>query len=578
MEGPALDWETLPARVEAVIAERIGRVPERLQDALTLASVEGETFTAEVVARVRAADEREMVGHLSSELDRRHRLVSAQGVLRMDSQRLSLSLYRFRHILFQRYLYNSLDPVERVHLHQAVGTALEALYGEGAEEIAVQLARHFQEAGIAEKAVDYLRQAGERAVRMSANEEAIAHFTRGLALLETLPDTPERARQELPLQLALGVSLQATKGYGVPEVGHAFARARQLCQQVGETPQLFPALGLLLIFYATRGEHQKACEIGGQLLHLAERAEDPLLVALAHWQLGVELLFLGELAEAQAHLEQVIAFYDPQQHHALAFTYGLDPGVMSLSAMSWTLWALGYPEQALQRSRKAMALAQELSHPLNLALAQVYAGTLHAFCRDWQTAQELAETCIRLSTEQGFPYWITGGFICGGWALAEQGQAEEGVAQIRQGIAGLRATGTELLTVFGLAVLAEAYRKAGQAEEGLAALAEALATAHRNGERWYEAEVHRLKGELLRMQGADAAEVEACFRQAVEVARQQQAKSWELRAAMGLCRLWQEQGKREEARQMLAEIYGWFTEGLDTPDLKEARALLEELS
>jgi predicted ATPase/DNA-binding SARP family transcriptional activator len=587
VEGPALDWETLPARVEAIIAERIGRLPERLQDALTLASVEGETFTAEVIARVRAADEQEVVGRLSGQLDRRHRLVSAQGVLRRDpalsgtkgGQRLSL--YRFRHILFQRYLYSSLDPVERSHLHQAVGTALEALYGEGTEEIAaiaVQLARHFQEAGIAEKAVGYLRQAGERAVRMSAHEEAIAHFTRGLELLEALPDTPERARRELPLQLALGVSLQATRGYGVPEAGHAFARARELCRQVGETPQLFPVLALLLIFYSIQGEHQTGHEIAEQLLNLAERAEDPLLVAIAHWQLGVQLLFMGELTEAQAHLEQMIAFYDPQQHQALAFLYGLDPGVMTLSVMSWMLWALGYPEQALKRSREALALAQELSHPLSLALAQVYVGTLHAFCRDWQTVQELAEACVRLSTEQGLPYWITGGLACGGWALAEQGQTEKGIAQIHQSITGLQAMGAELLVPFVRTVLAEVYGKAGRAEEGLVASAEALAIVDRTKERWYEAEVHRLQGELLRMQGADPAKVEACFRQAIEVARQQQAKSWELRAVMSLCRLWQEQGKREEARQMLAGIYGWFTEGFDTPDLKEARVLLEELS
>jgi DNA-binding SARP family transcriptional activator len=250
IEGPALDWETLPARVEAVIAERIGRLPQPLRDALQAASVEGETFTAEVVARVRAADEREMVGRLSGELDRRHRLVRAQGILRMDSQRLSR--YRFRHILFQKYVYNSLDKVERVHLHEAAGTALEALYGEGAEEIAAiapQLAWHFQEAGITEKAIDYLRQAGDRAVRLSANEEAIAHFTRGLALLETLPDTPERAQGELALRLALAAPLQATRGYAAPEVGHVYARARQLCQQIGDTPQVFPTLWLLNSFY-----------------------------------------------------------------------------------------------------------------------------------------------------------------------------------------------------------------------------------------------------------------------------------------------------------------------------------------
>ncbi|MFB0537260.1 MAG: hypothetical protein ACETWR_20040 [Anaerolineae bacterium] len=587
VEGPALDWETLPVRVEAVIAERIGRLPERLQDTLTLASIEGETFTAEVIARVRAADEGEVVGRLSGELDRRHRLVSAQGVLRTDpalsgtkgGQRLSV--YRFRHILFQRYLYNSLDQVERAHLHQAVGTALEALYGEEVGEIAAvapQLARHFQEAGIGEKAVAYLHQAGDRALRMSAHQEAIAHFTQGLELLEALPDTPKRAQQELAIQIGLGVSLELTRGYAAPEVGRVFARARELCRQMGETPQLFPVLGLLLSFYCARGEPQKGREIGEQLLNLAEQAEDPLLVTVAHWMLGWCLLFLGELAQAQTHLERMVVFYDPQQHHSMAFVYGQEPGVTSLSVTSWALCALGYPEQALRRSREALVLAQELSHPLSLALAQVYAGILRMFCGDWQTVQEFAEACIRLSTEHGSPYWLSGGLICHGWALAEQGQAEEGIAQVREGIAILRATGAEMLMPFILATLAEACGKAGQVEEGLAAVAEALAAVDRTGERFYEAEVYRIKGELLRMQGADEAEVEACFQHAIEVARQQQAKSWELRAVMSLCRLWQEQGKREEARQRLAEVYDWFTEGFDTPDLKEAKALLEALS
>lgn len=329
IEGPALDWETLPPRVEAVIAERIGRLPQPLRDALQAASVEGETFTAEVVARVRAGDEREMVGRLSGELDRRHRLVRAQGILRMDSQRLSR--YRFRHILFQKYVYNSLDKVERVHLHEAAGTALEVLYGEGAEEIAVQLARHFQEAGITEKAIDYLRQAGDRAVRLSANEEAIAHFTRGLALLETLPDTPERAQGELTLQLAQAAPLVALKGYAAPEVGRAYGRARQLCQQIGETPQVFPTLWLLNGFYGIRAELQTAIELGEQMLRLAQRAEDPLLEAQAHLSLGWILLSLGDFAQARAHLEHMIAFYDPQQHRSLAFDYGEDPGVISLT-------------------------------------------------------------------------------------------------------------------------------------------------------------------------------------------------------------------------------------------------------
>jgi predicted ATPase/predicted negative regulator of RcsB-dependent stress response len=578
IEGPALDWQTLPVRVEAVIAERIGRLAQPLQATLRVASVEGETFTAEVVARVQAADAREMAEHLSHELDRKHRLVHAQGILRLDGQRLSH--YQFRHILFQRYLYSSLDRVERGHLHEEVGNALEALYGEGGEgtaAIALQLARHFQEAKIVGKAVGYLRQAGDRAVRLSAHEEAGAHLSRALALLETLPDTPERAQQELALLLALGMTLQAVRGYSAPEVGRAYDRAYELCRQLGKTPQIFPLLGLLCTYYTTRGDYHTACEIVGQLLRLAEQAEDPLLIAVAHWLYSVPLYMLGELAQAQAHLEHVIAFYDPQQHHTLAFVYGLDPGVVSLSVMSWMLWALGYPEQALKRNREAIGLAQELSHLPSLAWAQSYADALFIFCRDWQAAQSYADALIRLSAERGFEYWRATGLMGHGWALAQQGQTEEGIAQLREGIAASRAVGNEALGVFQRAILAEAYYKAGQAEEGLAVVAEALAVVQRHTERFYEAEVYRLKGELLLLQG-DEAEAEASFQQAIKVARRQQAKSWELRATTSLCRLWQKQGKREEARQMLAEIYGWFTEGFDMPDLKEAKALLEESS
>jgi predicted ATPase/DNA-binding SARP family transcriptional activator len=585
VKGTALDWETLPPRVEAVIAERIGRLPKGLQDALTLASVEGETFTAEVVAEVRGIDEQEVVGSLSGELGRRHRLVKAQGIVHADGQ--CRSLYRFRHILFQKYLYSSLDRVEQAYLHRAVGTALEALYGEGTNEIALQLARHFQQAGIADKAVDYLREAGERAVRMSAHEEAIAHFSRGLEVLETLPETPARDQQELALRVGLGVSLQATRGYGAPEVGRTYARAYELCRQasnrglvrgMGGMPQPFPVLGLLLMFYSVHGEHHKADEIAEQLLELAEQAEDPLLVAVARWQRGVESLYLGEFAEARAHLEKVIAFYRPQEHHSLAFRYGLDPGVMSLSAISWALWALGYPEQALRRSREALALARELSHPPSLTLAYVYACTTHGFCRDWPTVQLSAEKCMQLSTDHGLQYWSTGGLLCRGSALAAQGRTEEGMVQLREGIAMARSMGTELMMPHGLVRLAEACRRAGQAQKGLAAVADALATVNRTGERFCEAEAHRLKGELLWLEGADEADVETCFLRAIEVARRQRATSWELRAVMSMSRLWQEQGKEQEARRLLADAYDRFTEGFETPDLQEARSLLEALS
>jgi DNA-binding SARP family transcriptional activator/predicted ATPase len=574
VEGPALDWETLPARVEAVIAERVGRLTQPLQDALRAASVEGETFTAEVVARVRVTDEREMVGRLSSELDRRHRLVRAQGILRLDSQ--PLSRYRFRHILFQRYLYTSLDRVERAQLHEATGNVLEALYGEEVPEIAVQLARHFQEAGVVEKAVGYLHQAGNRAVRLSANEEAIAHFTRGLELLKTLPDTPERVQQELALQLAVGAPLQAIKGYGAPEALCAADRARELCEQIGETPQLLPALFMLANFYHARAEHRKSLELAEQILHVAQRIEDPVQVTLSHMGLGANLLHLGELTLARGHLEQVIAFYDAHQHRALSFLVGHDPGVFCLSWSAWVLWLLGYPDQALRRGQEALALAEELEHPMTLSMAMLVAGSIfHQLRRECQAVQTWAEALIRFSTEQRLLVYQAAATILLGWVQSEEGQVEEGISYIRQGLANVQALGIGMNLTHFLGLLAEGYGKAGQAEEGLCVLAEALAFVEKTGERYYEAELHRLKGKLLLAQG-NQAEAEASLHKAVEVARQQSAKSWELRATVSLCRLWQKQGKGEEARQMLAEIYGWFTEGFGTPDLKEAKALLDQ--
>ena len=272
VEGPALDWDALPARVEGVIEKRIGWLEAEAREALTVASVEGEEFTAEVVARVQAVDERGLVRRLSGELEKQHHLVSAQGIRRLGAQRLSL--YRFRHNLFQKYLYGSLDEVERVYLHEDVGNVLEALYGTQAGEISVQLARHFQEAGIAERAIDYLQQAANRAVRLSANWEAVAHLSKALELLGTLPDTPERTQQELTLQITLGQSLVAVKGYGALEAEQAFARARTLCESMGQTIRIFPVLRGLWNHYILRAELETAQELAEQLLELAQRMQD----------------------------------------------------------------------------------------------------------------------------------------------------------------------------------------------------------------------------------------------------------------------------------------------------------------
>jgi predicted ATPase len=362
-------------------------------------------------------------------------------------------------------------------------------------------------------------------------------------------------------------------------VGHAYTRARELCQQVGDTPQRFAVLWGLAAFYNARAALQTAREQAEDLLRLAQDAQDAVLLLQAHRSLGLPLLYLGEVAPARAHLEQGSALYDPQQHRSLVFHWGgADPGVVCRSYAAQALWLLGYPDQALQWSRAALTLAQELGHPFSLAFALSQALVVHQLRREGRTAQEQAEEVIALCTEQGFPQLVAMGTILRGWGLAAQGREEEGIAQMHQGLATTpRGTGLGRPPV--LAQLAEAYWQTGQTEAGLHLLAEALTVLDETGERWWEAEVHRLKGELLRRQVMpDEDQAETCFHHALTIARRQEAKALELRTAMSLSRLWQQQGKRAEARQLLAPMYRWFTEGFDTADLQEAKALLEMLA
>jgi predicted ATPase len=291
------------------------------------------------------------------------------------------------------------------------------------------------------------------------------------------------------------------------------------------------------------------------------------------------MFWLGELVPARKHLEQGVALYDPRQHRSHAFVYGQDPGVFCRSFGAWPIWVLGYPDQALQHIHEALNLAQEFTHPFSLAFALTHAATVHQFRREVQAVRERAEALMTLSGEQGFPYWLVFGTILRGWALTLQEEGVEGIDQMRQGLAAQRATGTEIDRPYFLSLLAEADEKAGQTQEGLTVLNEALDMVNATEERYWEAELLRRKGELLLMQqGQKKEEAEECFQQALDITRRQQAKSLELRAAMSLSRLWQQQGKQKEAHRLLAEIYGWFTEGFDTVDLQEAKALLEELA
>ena len=381
--------------------------------------------------------------------------------------------------------------------------------------------------------------------------------------------------------MALGVPLTATKGWAAPEVGNVYLRARELCHEAGDSPETFLVLWGLWAFYLQLAEeHKQAYELSEQLLRLAQNTQDPVLLLLARYAMGVTLFFLGEFAPARTHLERGLAFYDSALHHSLAFSYGsVDPGVGCLCNTAWALWYLGYPDQALKSSHEALTLAHELSHPFSLAFALDYAAVLHQCRREGHAVQDRAEAAIALSTEQGFPVWLSQGTIFRGWALVERKQVEEGISQIREGLAAMQTTGSELWGSQHLALLAEAYEKAAQVENGLSTVAEALAFAESTEKRFYEAQLYRLKGELLLQQSPDnATETEASFQQAIEIAQKQAAKSWELRAATSLARLWQGQGKRAEARDLLAPVYNWFTEGFETADLKDAKALLAQLS
>jgi predicted ATPase len=583
VEGPKLNWGILPARVEAVIAERIERLAEPLKEIARAASVEGEVFTAEVVARTQAVEEREIVASLSGELDRKHRLVSAQGIERVASQRLSR--YRFRHILFQKYLYNSLDQVERAHLHEQVGSALETLHGARTDEraaIAPQLAWHFEQAGMPARAVEFFQQAGDRAVHMSANREAIVHLRKGLDLVQLLPDTPERARRELALLLAIVVPTIATQSWAAPELGQVYARTRELGQEMGHTPRTLQAMILERAFYTAQGAHRTGLALAEQFHELARRLEDPLYVMLSYVYLGVSLMFMGHLRRSLEQFEQGLTLYEPQLHRSLAFVYGEDPGVVALSFATYDLWYLGYPDQALEKGQEAVALATELDHPMSMVFAVAFAARVHRRRREIQVVEQYSEKQAMLWAEHGIPLAEAESLMNGGWVLSRKGQHQEGIAQFNRGLAIWQSTGMALHHSEFLALLAEMYREAGQPEEAASALDKARKIMCQNEERYHEAELCRLEGELLLAQGLDSApQAEALFCQAIDIARQRGYKVYELRATVSLCRLWLAQGgaeKRQEAHQMLSAVYGWFTEGSDTPDLEEAKALLEALA
>jgi len=572
---PEIERE-LPESVRGMIERKVAQLAEDDRRLLVAASVQGYEFDSAILATVMELDLAEVEERLEA-LERVYAFVRQVEEREFPNRILTLR-YRFTHVLYQNALYGSLRPTRKAQLSAAVAQTLLSYYSEQSANVATELAVLFEAAREFESAAHYFLLAAQNAAGLSAYREVVILTRRGLEALKSLPETPERAKQELLLQTTLGPALMSILVWGASEVEAAYTRARELCQQVGETPQLFPVIWGLSLYWQVRAEFQTSRELGEQLLALAQKVEDPALLLLAHRALGEPCAFTGEFEAALTHFEQALAIYVPEQHRSLAILYGgSDQGVECLGCAGRSLWPLGYPDQALQRCDEAISLAREISHPGSVAMALIANGMIHRWCRNVQRVRELAEETIAIATEREIAPWIAGGMIFRGWAMAERGQAEEGIAQIRQGSTIWRAGGM-VAVPYQLELLAEAYAKAGQAEEGLRALDEALAITERTHEGLAEAEIHRLRGELLLMREMpDEREAESCFREAIEIARRQNAKSFELRAVMSLSRLLRKQNKQAEARQMLAEVYDWFTEGFETLDLKEARILLAEL-
>jgi class 3 adenylate cyclase/predicted ATPase len=552
--------------------DRLGTDKHIVQLGATL----GREFSYEVIRAVSQMEESVLQQTLAHLVD--VELLSQQG---FPPQ----ARYTFRHVLIQEAAYQSLLRSTRRRHHAWIAEVLEARFPEIRQNHPELLAYHYMGAGLHSQAITHWQHAGQYAMTHSAHVEAIAHFRQALELNAALPETPERLRTELALQTSLGVALMSTQGYASSEVEQAYLRAQHVCEQVGETSQLFTVMRGVWLMRLVRGELRTAHALGEQLLRVAEGTQDATMFMEAHRALGTSLFTLGAPTQALHHLRHGRQLYDFERHRSLTIHYGQDSGVVSLGYAAWSLWLMGYPTQAIDSMQEALRLAQRLEHPYSWGFVLTFAAMLHQWRREPQAMLHQIDTCLTLAREYAFPLLVALGVTLQGWGLVEQGRIFAGIRQIRRGLAAYRATGAELAQTYMLALLAEAYRRQNKIDAGLNALAEALALVDETGERYWEAELYRLRGELLLAQASQRSlqtdvshpwhEPEHSFRQALEVASRQQAKSLELRAAMSLARLGQQHGRRDVTRHLLAARYGWFTEGLDTLDLQEAKALLD---
>jgi len=574
---PVADIElTLPESVQGMIQRKIDQLDADERRLLGTASVQGYEFdsaiTSEILGLAAAEGEERL-----QRLDQQHAFVRLVDEREFPDQTLT-ARYRFVHVLYQNALYASLTASRRVAESRSVAEGLLRHHGDQSDAIASQLAALFEAARDFARAAEWSFKAVGNASRVSAYHEVITLATRGLTLVSRLPDSTERARRELELQLALGSALIAAKGYAADEVRNTYARARELCGQTDEPTQLFRVLRGLWFYHVVRGDLDTTLELSEQQIAVAERVRDRGLLLEAHFVMGATLFYLGRLPASRSHLESAIELHDPRLHAGHASIYNIEPGANCRRMLASALWPGGYPDQALGRSREAIELAEKCGHHFTMGYALFTAVTVHGLRGEPDAAAPIADRFLALAGEQGFPVMLAMATFYKGWSLAERGHVVDGSLEMNRALADFERSGSRLFGVFYRVLLADSYLKTGRVDEGLATLAEASDVMAATRERTAEAELHRIRGELLLRQGAPAHVVQGCFEEALDVARSQGAKSWELRAAMSQARLWAMQGRRREAHEVLQEIYDWFTEGHDTRDLREAKALLDELA
>ena len=556
----------VPASLHASLMARLDRVPG-VKEVAQVAACLGREFDYPLLAAVSPVPEPE----LRAALDR---LAAAELVFARGEP--PEAGYSFKHALVRDAVHESLLKAERQRLHARIARVLEERFPEVADAEPELLARHCVEAGLHERAVDHWRAAARQSVARSAMAEAVVQARNGLEALARLPAGDPRSRRELELQGILAAGLLATIGNAAEETGRAYARARALCEECGDTETLAPILGGLCTYHQTRGEFASLRQVALELLRLGE--EDAACELIGSRSMALCLVHVGDFASAREHLERVLRVYRPEAHGALTSVAAFDMRAVALSYLALDLLVLGFPAQARDWNRRAVDWTRTLSHPHTLAFTLHYGAAFHLLAGDAPLAEPVADELRVLAGEHRFPVWLAGADVMRGCLLADRGAAADGFALARAGLASRAAARLNYHQTFFLGLFAERCLRAGELGEAQERLGRALALASDIGERWFEAELHRLRGELLLASPEpDAVEAEACLRRALAVARTQEAGLWELRAATSLARLWHYQGRRAEARDLLAPVYSWFTEGFDTADLRNAKVLLDEV-